>query len=195
MPRDSPSTSTVGSGREPPAIIAAPAILPLPRESLGMEFPSQITFAGESRRWGRGVAFLEHRRVSRGTPGALGRRYLITRQQFEDVFAQENGQPTSAIEFDNGAESQPYPISKGWYGALVTLEPVDGVPVFTFTSPEPPETRISNPPSVEYLRTIATGLSQVHDIDMHRIVERLRNSEVVANAWSHEDLYSSFSGI
>ncbi len=158
-----------------------------------MEFPSQITFAGQSKRWGQGVAFLEHRHAATATSGALGRRYLITRQQFEDVFAQENARPTEPINFGPSNKPRLHKISDGWYGALVVLEPVDGVPVLTFTSTSPPEHEISNAPSIEYLRTIATGLSQVHGLDMHLIVDRLRISEVIGRKWSHNDLHQAIT--
>ena len=46
-------------------------------------------YAGESRRWhGGGVAFLATDPGDHNTPLRL---YLITTEQFEDVFAQENG--------------------------------------------------------------------------------------------------------
>ena len=50
-------------------------------------FGTNICFAGHSARWNGAPAFLEHRAAA---TGALGRRYLITLEQFADVHAQEN---------------------------------------------------------------------------------------------------------
>lgn len=165
-----------------------------PRASAAMEFPSQITYAGRSKRWGRGVAFLEHRHVADPMPGALGRRYLITRGQFEDVVAQENARPTTPVEIDSLSPGESRETGSGWYGTLVALEPVQGVPVITFTSPKPPELAPAMAPAIEYLRTIAVGLHQIHDLGWDRIIERLLVPTVVSEQWSPNDLLVAFTG-
>jgi len=164
-----------------------------PLDSAPVEFPTQVAFAGLSKRWGGGVAFLEHRGRP-DTPGALGRRYLITREQFDDVVAQESRRPTTAVEIDRLDRGMVTVIGSGWYDALLTLEPVDGIPVVTFTSPNPPESLEASAPSVEYLSTIATGLGQAHGIGWERIVERLRLVSVIASNWSKRELLDLVAG-
>ena len=134
------------------------------------------------------MAFLEHRHVIGDSPGALGRCYLITRRQFEDVVAQENARPTVPIEFDSLSPGELKVTGSGWYDALVALEPMNGVPVITFTSPQPPELNSVAPPAIEYLRTIASGLRQIHDLTWDQLIERLRDPVVVSETWSHEEL-------
>ncbi len=165
-----------------------------PRDSAAIEFPSQITYAGRSRRWGGGVAFLEHHHVTGATLGALGRRYLITRGQFEDVVAQENARPTTPVETDSLSPGELRVTGTGWYGALVALEPVKGVPVITFTSPDPPELAPALVPALEYLRTIAVGLHQIHNLDWDRIIERLLVPTVVSARWNHDELLLAITG-
>ncbi len=159
-----------------------------PLDSAPMEFDSQITFNGLSKRWGGGVAFLEHQRVDSGTPGALGRRYLVTQEQFEDVVAQENRRPTMPLPFESISPGETRVVGEGWYDALVSLRPVAGVPVFTFTSSTAPESSTSTPPALTYLRTVASGLLQAHDLTLAQVVDRLRVPGVVAASWTAPEL-------
>jgi len=158
-----------------------------------MEFASRITFTGRSRRWGGGVAFLEHRIVDGDTPGALGRRYLITREQFEDVVAQENHRATVPLEINSLTPGVLRVTGSGWYDALVAMEPVEGVPVITFTSSQPPELESESPPTITYLQTIASGLHQVHDLSWEQLVTRLRISDVVSDTWTHDELLAALT--
>lgn len=164
-----------------------------PLDSAPLEFSTQVTFTGVSKRWGGGVAFLEHRRRS-DTPGALGRRYLITREQFDDVVAQESRRPTTVVNVDGLDPGELRVIGSGSYDALLALQPVDGIPVITFTSPNPPENRDAAVPSVDYLTTIATGLRQVHRIGAELIVERLRLVPIIASNWSKRELLDVVAG-
>lgn len=101
-----------------------------PRAQRRVTLPYDRYFAREwSDRWGLGgVAFLD---VT--APGeALGRAYLVTDEQFEDVHAAEGR----------------------WYDLLVELDPIDGVPARTFTGSE----RLpDNPPGDAYRRTVEAG--------------------------------------
>jgi len=158
-----------------------------PLDSAPVEFPTQVAFTGRSRRWGGGVAFLEHQ-VRPNMPGALGRRYLITKEQFDDVVAQESHRPTANVDIDQLDRGKVSVIGSGWYDGLLTLEPVDGIPVVTFTSPRPPEATEAAAPSIDYLATILTGLDQVHEIGCERIVDRLRLVAVIAATWTQQEL-------
>jgi len=158
-----------------------------PIDSAPVEFPTQVAFAGKSKRWGGGVAFLEHQ-VRPNMPGALGRRYLITKEQFDDVAAQESHRPTAPVSIDQLDQGKVSAIGSGWYDGLLALEPVDGTPVVTFTSPHPPEATKAAAPSIDYLATIVTGLGQVHDIGFERIIDRLRLVAVIAATWTQREL-------
>jgi len=148
-------------------------------------FDTSVCFAGHSARWNGAPAFLEHRATS---PGALGRRYLITLEQFADVQAQENRIRPGGLELpDNLLDLAPghrQTVVDGAYGAVVALDPVDGHPTLTFTAPTPPEQRPPAPPSAPYLATILHGLREVHDLDDAVIVERVGCSSGVRPNWS-----------
>lgn len=156
-----------------------------PLEDGPVVFSTAVCFAGHSTRWGGAPAFLEHQPADR--PGALGRRYLITRQQFADVLAQESGRAfDSAIlpVFGSFGAGDRVVIGDGFYDALVGLEPIDGVPCVSFTAPTPPEHREPAPPSEAYLGTIVRGLAECHDLDHEEIAARVCAASGMAPAWT-----------
>lgn len=114
-----------------------------------------LRFGGESTRWsGGGVAFLdsigsEHRTALR--------LYDITAGQFEDVFAQENGlDEPIPIDLRDAEAIGWVDLTDRWYGRVLCLGRHDGLPIFTITSPDPPQL---NQPHPSYLQTIVTGLT------------------------------------
>ncbi|MEO0494244.1 MAG: hypothetical protein AAF081_12595, partial [Actinomycetota bacterium] len=158
-----------------------------PRADGPAVFDTNVCFAGHSGRWGGAPAFLEHRRAD---AGALGRRYLITLEQFADVQAQENRRRPGELDLpaDIGAlaPGERRTVLDSAYGAVAALAPVDGHPTLTFTAPEPPEHRDPAPPSEMYLATILHGLREVHDLDPDTLVERVGRSIGVRPHWSDD---------
>ena len=75
-------------------------------------------------------------------------------------------------------------IGDGFYDALVVLPPIDWVPCLSFTSPQPPDAREPSPPSEPYLRTIITGLAEVHDLDDEALATHLSASRGIRPTWT-----------
>ena len=69
-----------------------------PRARRPCRIPHRLYFAGESRTWGGGVAFLDHDHVAPAP--TFGHAYLVTVEQFEDVAAQETGREHAEVEID-----------------------------------------------------------------------------------------------
>ena len=67
---------------------------------------------------------------------------------------------------------------------MLALEPVDGIPVVTFTATDPPEHREPAPPAPAYLATILRGLTAVHDHSPTTVIERLLTAPGVAPTWT-----------
>jgi hypothetical protein len=89
-----------------------------------------VHFAGRSAVWGGGVAFLDHLRRGK----SLGKAYLVTSEQFDDIVAQECGHPIGVRPADiNAAISKGVHDGAGRYGRLVHVGDLDGSPAFTFT--------------------------------------------------------------
>ncbi|MEM9202337.1 MAG: hypothetical protein AAGC53_11775 [Actinomycetota bacterium] len=152
-----------------------------------VHFTNGICFSGHARSWGGAPAFLEHRPAV--GVGALGRRYLITSDQFGDVLAQESGRDFDTIALPDLATIEGGTrtvIGDGFYDALVALDPIDGVPCVSFTSPEPPEHREPAPPSEAYLRTIVRGLADIHDLSPGDIADHTLAASGMQPTWDRE---------
>ena len=130
--------------------------------------PLELHFAGESKRWGGGVCFVDP------DPGATAhvRAWDITAEQFEDVFAQENqGDVGTALPWQEMAHG-PTEAGGRWYGLVVPIDlPFASAehPAYTFTWTERFD---RNPPSLAYRQTIERGFAEhldltPSDIDQH----------------------------
>ncbi len=148
-----------------------------PRADRAVRLPRRVVFAGRAASWGGGgVAFLDHTVVA-GGDRAWGRLWLVTVQQFADVVAQENGGGgdvdlvrdlgATPTELSIGVVTPLAPTSAvhGRYTGILALDPVEGIPVVTCTSPAPVAPADANPPSAAYRRTLAQGLAECTDLD------------------------------
>ena len=133
-----------------------------PLDERPVEINHRLYFSKRSRTWGGGgVAFIGSERS--WNEKTLGKMYLITREQFREVFAQENGSRSDGlhIDFERLVEEGEYITGNGWYGKLLFLgrDEEDKYPVFTFTASD--EGSIShNPPGKKYFETIVDGLCE-----------------------------------
>ena len=162
-----------------------------PRGSGPVTFASAVCFRGHSELWAGAPAFLEHRRAVAPARGALGRRYLITMAQFEDVLAQENTRDTHPVEFPH-TPGDTVLAGPGRYDRIVALDPVDGIPVVTFTDPHPPEDTEPAPPSPAYLGNIVRGIGAVHDLTPSAISDHLLTASGVCPTWDHAAIIALF---
>lgn len=104
-----------------------------------IEIPHRLYFGNRSCSWnGGGVTFIDpqQNRAER----TLGRMYLITEEQFEQVHKQEGPGPD-------------------WYGKVLELGEADGYKIKTFTSEK---IRCANSPHPLYLQVIAEGLKETY---------------------------------
>ncbi len=167
-----------------------------PRADAAAEFESAVCFSGRSLAWGGAPAFLEHRPAT-GADRALGRRYLITEEQFSDVVAQESGlpiEPRVLPDLRSIAPGERLSIGDARYETLVALEPVDGIPCISFTSPDPPEERTPAAPSATYLGTIVRGLREVHPLSGAELAARLVRAQGVHPTWDEAAIEALLDG-
>lgn len=144
---------------------------PLDSRSVPLNF--ELYFAGSSAAWGNGgTAFI--RRGGR-TAVVLGRMYLITDEQFNDVVLQENAKKVDGSRFVPGFEE--LARKQKWilpgnplYGGLLNIGSEGGHPVLTFTTAR---TNLQvNAPAENYVKTIASGIKETYP--------KMGNSEIVA---------------
>lgn len=144
-----------------------------------------LFFRGQSQLWGGGVAAIDH---GPGPEPARGRAYLITVDQFEDVVAQESRRATTPIDISAAIEHGHHLAGPGPYDRLELVDTWDGVPVVTFTHPEPRAAHDPRPPSAAYLTTIVRGLADSHRMDNDAIAAYLLAAAGVDRAWNEASL-------
>ena len=151
-----------------------------PLKTRRIEIDHRLYFSGLSRSWNNsGVAFIETGKCKAGE-ATLGRMYLITREQFEEIFAQENriDVETARIDFDILMGLGRLSVGSGMYDCLIFLGS-DGkgdFPVFTFTGSDH-GTISYTMPSAEYSETIIDGICETYpDMDRKDAVSYLNNA-------------------
>ncbi len=159
-----------------------------PTERRPCLIPHKLYFAGESRTWGGGIAFLDHELVEPAP--TFGHAYRLTIDQFEDVAAQETGRPTAPIDIDHVCAAGSVTLGNGRYDRIVWLGDVEGIPQLTFTSPAPASVTPTAPPRARYLRRIMVGLRTVHGLTANQIADYLLARDGIGDHWPHEDLIS-----
>jgi hypothetical protein len=152
-----------------------------PRRDIAVRMAGGLTFAGNSRVWGGGMAF--YRPHVDGEVAA--RAYLLTFGQLSDVVAQDIRRPVgSDLPFDGGADRR-WAMNSRTYETLLRLEDRDGIPMFTITS-----LRTTGPatPSAPYLRVVLDGLGEAFGWTAQRRADYLLRASGVAPAWNADRL-------
>ncbi|WP_339213608.1 hypothetical protein [Ornithinibacillus sp. FSL M8-0202] len=131
-----------------------------PKESERIDIPFPLYFSKERSKWGEGgVAFIGT--AASNEEKTIGRMYLITEEQFQDVVSQENNGLQVKLDLIEIERKGYVDIHHGWYNRMVYLGKRDGAPIFTFTSSLPISHVTFTKPSVAYLSVIAFGLMEL----------------------------------
>jgi len=109
----------------------------IPKDTRPVTIPYKMYYGNESSPWGKGgIAFLN----TQSSGQTLGRMYLITEEQFEDIARQE------------GPEED-------WYNQSLSLGEYNGVEIVTITNKD---TRPYHNPSDNYLEVIRIGIKETY---------------------------------
>lgn len=135
------------------------------------ELSRALLFGRSSPRWnGGGVCFIGAADSGR----SLGRAWLLTTEQFEDVWAQENGESTaSPFDFELFVSQGSVRAERGWYRSVEHLGVLDGYPVATFTSADEPQL---NAADEAYLLVVGRGLMETWGISAQAAASYLATS-------------------
>jgi len=147
----------------------------LPREVKREILNRELYFAENSKSWqGMGVAFIKNNESPTARTYAV--KYLITREQLEDVAKQEtNTQKQIVLNFERTIEEGYTVFRQAWYGKLLFWGLDGDVPMFTLTSEK--DRQNVTIPSDEYIRTIARGLEQQHALSTAEIAIYLDSAQ------------------
>jgi hypothetical protein len=163
---------------------------PLPKDGGGIEIPYGLYFAKVSSKWSKGsVAFLST--IQDFTIKTLGRKYLISRNQFIDIFKQENSidvRENIFIDFDAIKKTKARVVNDNWYGKIVYLGDSKETPIFTLTASWKDGAQQFKAPSEAYLMHIIQGIKQTFDLTMEQIKEYLMDKPGIKDSYSSERL-------
>jgi len=119
----------------------------------------QLYFAGKSKQWGAGVAFVDFPVVD--PPPTLGRAYRLSLDQLTHVARQENGGREVLVDVERIGK-QPLEIRPhGYYRILLPLGQLDGDMVVTLTGRRD-ERGHDTRPSEAYLDWFRSGLWETY---------------------------------
>jgi hypothetical protein len=155
-----------------------------------ISIPFQLYFAKSSPKWeNKSVGFLS----LKFDPAirTLGRKYLITKEQFEDVFRQENNvsvKQTINIDFLEAKNIGALTVKESWYGRLVFLGMEEGFPIFTLTAHWNFNPKEVLSPSSNYLKHIIKGIRQTYNFSNENILEYLSKKPGISMNLSENEL-------
>ena len=159
----------------------------VPRLTKKISIPHQLYFAKSSSGWDNGgVGFIGLSRTEED--GALGRMYLITREQFIDVVSQENDNIPIALDFGTVVDKGSAFLCESWYGNIIFLGENEGFPIYTFTALRDIGFEPFTAPSEGYLQTIALGLREAYGLGSDEICEYLMKKAGVKGNYEKETL-------
>lgn len=184
----------------------------LPLADAPIRWPGRLHFATRSSVWGGGIAFADDPVADAGDGAAgptqvLGRAYLITVEQFDQVVHFENqGRHAHEAPFTPLLEAMAhgrYASGPGAYETLWHLGDRDGAPVVTFTAPFSLEAAAHGEhhlvrdgrrqrvrvcrPTAPYLRMIGRGLAEAFGLNAGEQADYLRACPGAAD-WGRADL-------
>ncbi len=154
-----------------------------PYEERAVFLPHALYFSQHSIVWQKGgVAFVDPRRNDEQQ--TWGRAYLITREQFEDVFRQENSSQELMVDWDTLLDSGSFTSGDRWYNHIVQTGELDGYPIFTMTNATNPTERKSNAPSAKYLQCIIDGIHETYCMGKEGTRKYLKDIPGIKGAFS-----------
>lgn len=139
---------------------------------------------------GGGCGFISTERSDRFS--TIARAYLITKEQFAEIAAQENEYKGKVeMPYDQAKKNGVARLGiKGLYNALLYCGEKDGFSMFSLTQPvrgEPAK------PSAAYMRILCKGLSEAKNVSRQEAVDYLLNAPGVSGYYHKKDITELFN--
>jgi hypothetical protein len=151
-----------------------------------VEIPYPLYFAGRSGRWDAAPAFIGLEPVT--NEKTIGRMYLITKGQFMDIAAQENGLDELDIDLDKVKNKKKLRVSGRMYGTMLHVGQKDGYEIFSFTSNNDIQDVQFAKPSIAYLAMILSGILTNLSLTKEKAIEYLHVKPGVREYFSLNEL-------
>ncbi len=137
-----------------------------------------------------GVAFIKPDKDYK--TGTLGRMYLISKQQFEQIVWQENNiqkyQNQPDIDLELAIEKGSMVIGNSLYNKLLCLGRKDTYPIFTFTTNLIASDIKYNRPGANYIKVITKGIKETYKLTNNQIVEYFSEVPGIKDCISNQEL-------
>jgi hypothetical protein len=157
---------------------------PLKVRPVELNYP--LYFSSFSDRWGGGAAFIGTKKDASQT--TLGRMYLITEEQFNDVVKQENDGVDFSIDFKKVQQQGSELVQDSLYGNIVYVGDCDDHPIFTFTHRDDIDKRTFTVPSESYLKMLIRGYKEAYSLSDEEIADYLVAKPGVRDHYSKDTL-------
>lgn len=154
-----------------------------PRAIRPVVLPGRLYFAFESKSWTGGLALYDPLDPGR-TPA---RAYLVTRDQFADLAAQEMYRaPGADLDLGTLPVTGRATLGPGRYETVVRVGAADGHAILTLTAPWRSADAPWNAPAAMYLRHLTAGLVEAHGWSRGRAARYLAGRPGAAGTWTPE---------
>ncbi|MEX5708938.1 histone deacetylase [Parafrankia sp. FMc6] len=156
-----------------------------PRATAPLLLPGSVYFALESKVWGGGMAFYDP-----AVPGlAAARAYLLSRQQFVDIAAQEmHREPGGDLDLTALLGAGRAVLGPGRYETVLLVGHWGPVPLLTFTAPWGLADVALTAPSGAYLDMLAAGLREGNGWPPARIAAYLAGLPGAHGVWQPDEI-------
>lgn len=151
-----------------------------------------LYFARHSKKWNNGGSCILSVKYDENKT-TLGRKFLITQDQFLDIVSQNNGVEQTYINFYEVIKLGSKSINDSLSGNILFLGNEDGFPIFTFTS-HFDETEFVRP-DILYLATIGAGVKDTFDYSVEQIVDYFMQLDGIKQFYDKTDLFNQLNNI
>lgn len=149
-----------------------------------------LYFARHSKKWNNGGSCILSIKFDE-TKTTLGRKFLITEQQFLDIVSQNNGVENIEINFAEVIKNGSKSINNSLSGNILYLGNQDNYPIFTFTS-HFDETEFVKP-DILYLQTIGSGIKETFNLSNQQVVDYFMELDGIKQYYSRADLINQLN--
>ncbi|MFE7531381.1 histone deacetylase [Kitasatospora sp. NPDC057542] len=157
----------------------------LPEQQAAVLLPGQLYFALTSTVWTGGMGFYDPVQADE----MPARAYLVSREQFSDIAAQEmHRDPGADLDLTPVLTAGHDQLGPGRYETLVCSGELDGIPVLTFTAPWHLADAELNAPAIGYLANFASGLAEAHGWPLERSAQYLATRPGAAGHWTAKSI-------